>query len=86
MLVVELVPEPAEGAFALDGRASLRPARSSVMASAKSAMSWVLDQDGSGSMQTRSSSSRSTGVWPSMPGFGYRIRKSQGCLFADRAV
>jgi hypothetical protein len=48
-------------------RASLRPARSSVIPSAKSAMSWYQTQDGSGSMTTRSSSSRSTGVWPSMP-------------------
>ncbi len=38
-------------------RASLRPARSSVMVSAKSAMSWYQTQDGSGSMQTRSNSS-----------------------------
>lgn len=48
-------------------RASLRPARSSVIASAKSAMSWYQTQDGSGSMTTRSSSSRSTGACPSMP-------------------
>ncbi len=48
-------------------RASLYPARSSVIPSAKSAMSWYQTQGGSGSMTTRSSSPRSTGVWPSMP-------------------
>ncbi len=48
-------------------RVSLRPARSSATVSAKSAMSWYQTQDGSGSMPTRSRSSRSTGVWPSMP-------------------
>ena len=46
---------------------SLRRARSSVVASAKSAMSWYQTQDGSGSMTTRSNSSRSAGVCPSMP-------------------
>ena len=62
ILLVELVPEPAEGAFAWMDRASLRPARSSVMVPAKSAMSWYQTQDGRGWMPTRSRSSRSTGV------------------------
>ena len=48
-------------------RASRRPVRPSVIASAKSAMSWYQTQDGRGSMHTRSRSSRSTGVCPSMP-------------------
>jgi len=67
ILIVELVLEAAKGAFALDDPCRLRPACSSVMMSAKSAMSWYQTQDGSGLMQTRSSSSRSIGVWPSMP-------------------
>ena len=58
MFFVEFVFEPAEGSLALDSRASLRLARSSVISSAKSAMSWYQIQDGSGSMTIRSSSSR----------------------------
>src|SRR6266496_3201020 len=45
-------------------RASLRPARSSVIVSAKSAMSWYQIQDGSGSMQIKSKSSRLAGACP----------------------
>lgn len=48
-------------------RASLLPAWSSLTCSAKSAMSWYQTYDGSGWIQIKSSSSRSTGVWPSMP-------------------
>ena len=67
ILLVELVFEAAEGAFALDGPCQPAPGTFIGKVPAKSAMSWYQTQDGSGSMQTRSSSSRSTGVWPSMP-------------------
>ena len=42
VLLAEFILEPAEGSFALDSpaRASLRPARSPVIPSAKTAMSW----------------------------------------------
>ena len=58
---------PSDVRAASPGPASRRPARSSVIASAKSAMSWYQTQDGRGSMPTKSRSSRSTGVCPSMP-------------------
>jgi hypothetical protein len=46
MLLVELVFEPRKAPLPWMARASLRPARSSVIASAKSAMSWYHIQDG----------------------------------------
>jgi hypothetical protein len=61
-LLVEFVFEAAEGCLARMAGASLRPARPSVIPSAKSAMSWYQTQDGSGSMQTRSSSDRTAQV------------------------
>ena len=67
MLLVELIFEPAEGPLAWMVRASLRLARSSVIASAKSAMSWYQIQDGSGSMPTRSQFVEVGRVCPSMP-------------------
>ena len=45
ILIVEFVPESAKGAFPRMARASLRPARSLVMVSAKSAMSWYQTQE-----------------------------------------
>src|ERR1035441_1269888 len=67
VLLVQFVFEPAEGALALDSPRQPPPARSSLTCSAKSAMSWYQMYDGSGCMPIRSSSSRSTGVWPSIP-------------------
>jgi hypothetical protein len=68
-------------------RASLRPARPSVIASAKSARSWYQVQDGSGSMTIRSRSSRSTGVCPVDAGVSRperdlsRVRVDQPVMF-----
>ena len=57
VLLVQLGLEPAECALAVDGPGQcLRAARSSYQT-----------QDGSGPMPIRSSSSRSTGSWPSVP-------------------
>jgi hypothetical protein len=67
MLVVELVLEPAEGSLALDSPAQPVPGTFIGYPSVKSGMSWYQTRDGSGSMTIRSSSSRLTGVCPSIP-------------------
>ena len=62
VLLVKLVLEPAEGAPALDGAAEAVGARSSLIWSANSAMSWYQTCDGSGSMPSRSGSRSSKSI------------------------
>jgi hypothetical protein len=67
MLLVELAFEAAEGSLAPDRMC--QPAPGTFIGDPIGEVGHVLvpDPDGSGPMTTRSSSSRSAGVWPSMP-------------------
>jgi len=67
VFLVELVFEPAEGSPALYGACRRRPARSPVIASAKSAMSWYQIQAGQLINADQVQFVEGAGVCPSVP-------------------